>query len=131
MSQRIGIITHLDHMPKATMARSILNRLVERVRPIMDEHDLTIVTLKEFYDEYDDDDDKWMGRNEGMGKVVMIRLRDMDDKSKFLPKEEIIETMLHELTHNCYPDHDDDFESYLQGLRDEYDSKYGPVTWPS
>jgi hypothetical protein len=127
MSQRIGSITHLDHMPKATMALSILNRLVERVKPIMDEHNLSIGTLKEFYD----DDDEDMGRNKGRGEVVMIRLREMADKSKFLPKEEIIDTMLHELTHNRYRDHDGDFESYLQGLRDEYDSKYGPVTWPS
>jgi hypothetical protein len=128
MSQQIGSIKHLDHMPKATMALSILNRLVERVKPIMDEHNLSIGTLNEFYD---DDDDEHMGWNEGKGEVVMIRLREMADKSKFLPEEEIIDTMLHELTHNRYCDHDGDFESYLQGLRDEYDSKYGPVTWPS
>jgi hypothetical protein len=116
MSQRIGSITHLDHMPKATNALSILNRLVERVKPIMDEYNLSIGTLKEFYD---DDDDEHMGWNEGRGKVVMIRLREMADKSKFLPKEEIIDTMLHELTHNRYGDHDDDFESYLQEGRSD------------
>jgi hypothetical protein len=127
MSQRIGSITHLDHMPKATKALSILNRLAERVKPIMDKHDLKIITLEEFYPKVT----RLLGQNSGQGRIVMIRLREIGDESKFRPEEGIINTMLHELTHNRYLGHGDDFQSYLQELREEYDSKYGPVTWPA
>jgi hypothetical protein len=127
MSQRIERIQHLDHMPKATKALSILKRLAERVEPIMDKHDLKITTLKEFYPK----NPRHLGQNRGPGLSVRIRLRESGDESKFRPEWGIINTMLHELTHNRYPDHDDDFKSYLQELRDEYDSRYGPVTWPA
>jgi hypothetical protein len=126
MSQRIGTIKHLAQMPEATMALSILNRLAERVKPIMDKHDLKINTLEEFYPT------DWLrGLNCDQGDTVLIRLREIGDESKFRSERRIIDTMLHELTHNRHLGHGDDFQSYLQELRQEYDSIYGPVKWPA
>ncbi|PIL31401.1 hypothetical protein GSI_06102 [Ganoderma sinense ZZ0214-1] len=52
----------------------------------------------------------------------MVRLRAPHAPDTFLPEENVLGTMLHELTHNVHGPHDAAFYKFLSGLEDEYDA---------
>lgn len=55
-----------------------------------------------------------------MGQKILLRLRPAWDPDMFYPEEDIIETMLHELTHNVRVPHDQTFYDFLSRLQEEY-----------
>ncbi|KAF9532087.1 WLM domain-containing protein [Crepidotus variabilis] len=55
------------------------------------------------------------------GQKILVRLRYAGSSDAFLPQEQVVGTMLHELTHNVHGPHDDKFYKFLAGLQDEYD----------
>lgn len=76
-----------------------------------------------------------------MGEKILIRLRYAGSPDAFLPQEDAVGTMLHEvcyvdpldmpihglmplfqLTHNVHGPHDDQFYKFLSGLQEEYDN---------
>jgi hypothetical protein len=57
-----------------------------------------------------------------MGQKILVRLRPAHSPDSFFPEEDVVQTMLHELTHNVHGPHDDKFYKYLGGLQDEYDA---------
>lgn len=67
-----------------------------------------------------------LGMNQNAGQKIYLRLRELSstDVTKpidsFLPVEEIISTMLHELAHNVRGPHDEIFQRTLDELHEEY-----------
>lgn len=55
------------------------------------------------------------------GERICLRLRHARDQRQFLPFEQIIDTMLHELCHIVYGPHDANFNALWDQLRSEYE----------
>lgn len=51
-----------------------------------------------------------------------MRLRYPGDKNQFLPMEQVVDTMLHELAHNVFGPHDEKFHALWDQLRKEHES---------
>jgi len=62
-----------------------------------------------------------LGMNTNRGWKIQLCLRYHNDENRFLPWEEILGTMLHELAHNIRGPHDEKFYKALNDLNDEYD----------
>lgn len=82
----------------------------------MKAHGWKINTLAEFYPK------GLLGININHGWKIQLCLRYHSDETRFLPWEEIIGTMLHELAHNIRGPHDAQFYKVLDDLNDEYDN---------
>lgn len=74
--------------------------------------------LVEFYPEHPN----LLGLNYGRGKKICLRLRYAGDISQFLPFEQVLDTMLHELSHNVHGPHDAKFHALWDQLRDEHEA---------
>ena len=55
------------------------------------------------------------------GQKICLRLRYPGDKNQFLPLEQVVDTMLHELSHNVHGPHDAKFHALWNQLRKEYE----------
>ena len=62
------------------------------------------------------------GLNVGGGKQICLRLRYPGDSNQFVPVEQVVDTMLHELAHNVYGPHDAKFHALWNQLRDEHEA---------
>ncbi|KAF9576543.1 hypothetical protein EC968_008021 [Mortierella alpina] len=62
-----------------------------------------------------------LGMNTNRGWKIQLCLRHHDDVTRFLPWEDILGTMLHELAHNIRGPHDAQFYKAMNDLNDEYD----------
>ena len=60
-----------------------------------------------------------MGFNRNRGQEIHLRLR-TDDWCGLRPYEKVVEVLLHELTHNRFDEHDDDFKALNSELQREY-----------
>ncbi|KAK5799571.1 WLM domain-containing protein [Linnemannia elongata] len=96
-------------------AMRLLKKVATMVRPIMKAHGWKITTLAEFYTK------GLLGMNTNRGWKIQLCLRYHNDENTFLPWEDILGTMLHELAHNIRGPHDQQFYKALDGLNDEYD----------
>ncbi|KAI5818799.1 WLM domain-containing protein, partial [Pyronema omphalodes] len=112
----IETITYLSHLPRSQEALAIMRRVVSIVKPIMVAGGYRLKTFAEMLPE----NPGLQGLNYDHGYKLCIRLRFASDPSKFLPFEDIMCTMLHELTHNVYGPHDEKFYGHLRKLEDEY-----------
>jgi hypothetical protein len=61
------------------------------------------------------------GINENRGQRICLRLRYPGDQNQFLPLEQVVDTMLHELSHNVHGPHDAKFHALWDQLRKEYE----------
>ncbi|KAG0690735.1 hypothetical protein C6P40_001680 [Pichia californica] len=61
-----------------------------------------------------------LGLNVNRGQKICLRLRSPTDSKWFLERDEIVGTMLHELTHNWHGPHDAKFYKVLDELKDKY-----------
>lgn len=59
--------------------------------------------------------------NKNRGQVIYLRLRYPGDANQFLPLEQVTDTMLHELSHNVFGEHDERFHALWDQLRSEYE----------
>ncbi|KAF9486328.1 WLM-domain-containing protein [Pholiota conissans] len=107
---------HLTDKPRADRALHILQRVASLVKPIMRTHGWVLPVLSEFFP----DNPNLLDVN--MGQKILVRLRPPYSPDTFLPEEDVVQTMLHELTHNVHGPHDEKFYKYLSGLQDEYDA---------
>ncbi|KAG0281314.1 hypothetical protein BGZ95_004951, partial [Linnemannia exigua] len=96
-------------------AMRLLKKVATMVRPIMKAHNWKITTLAEFLTP------GILGMNTNRGWKIQLCLRYHNDESTFLPWEDILGTMLHELAHNIRGPHDQVFYKALDDLNDEYD----------
>ncbi|KAI9899168.1 hypothetical protein N3K66_005629 [Trichothecium roseum] len=128
---------HLADMPRADEALHTLKKVASLVKPIMRARGWKIHELSEFWpsqanllgavtkargSSYETPlrTDTRSGLNVGRGKQVFLRLRYPQDRSQFMPIEEVIDTMLHELCHNVIGPHNAQFNALWDQLRDEH-----------
>ncbi|KAK8104047.1 WLM-domain-containing protein [Apiospora kogelbergensis] len=110
--------SHLAQFPRANEALQSLKKIASLVKPIMRNRRWKVKTLTEFYP----NQQNLLGLNEGRGHKICLRLRYPGDKNQFLPFEQVLDTMLHELAHNVHGPHDGKFHALWDQLRDEHES---------
>ncbi|KAG0307341.1 hypothetical protein BGZ98_000516 [Dissophora globulifera] len=108
-------ITCLTSKKNHEEALKLLKKVATMVRPIMKSRGWKTHTLAEFYPK------GLLGMNTNRGWKIQLCLRYHSDETQFLPWEEIVGTMLHELAHNIRGPHDAQFYKALNDLNDEYD----------
>jgi len=118
MSTDVWVLSyeHLKGHPRSNEALTFLQRVASRVKPIMRKHGWRLPVLAEFFP----DDPNLLGLNVNMGEKILVRLRHGRAHDQFLPEEDVIHTMLHELTHNVHGPHDQNFYNFLSRLEEEY-----------
>ncbi|KAJ3890434.1 WLM domain-containing protein [Lentinula edodes] len=135
--------THLKDRKSADKALEMLRRVASLVKPIMRKHSWVLPVLAEFFPDNPNllgEDCAFhvcqaefmqTGRNLGgslakpdvnMGHQILVRLRPPHSPDSFLPEEDVVQTMLHELTHNVHGPHDEKFYKFLAELQEEYDA---------
>ncbi|CCF58650.1 hypothetical protein KAFR_0F00530 [Kazachstania africana CBS 2517] len=111
----INEITFLQRQPDSQRAYEMLQDLTKDVSYLMKKHKLKVRTLSEFYPK----DQTLLGLNVNKGMKILVRLRSPTDPFRFIPWESIMETMLHELTHNLFGVHDSKFFNQLDVFKSE------------
>ncbi|GJJ08208.1 hypothetical protein Clacol_002416 [Clathrus columnatus] len=107
--------TYLKGKPKSDQALPLLQRLASLVKPIMRKYNWSLPVLAEFFPR----NDNLLDVNRG--QKILIRLRPARSPDTFYDEEDLIGTMLHELTHNVHGPHDSKFYEFLSKLEQEYD----------
>ncbi|AQZ16993.1 WSS1 (YHR134W) [Zygosaccharomyces parabailii] len=105
-------IAVLQRKPLRDQALGLLKDIAQHVSYLMKENRFRVGLLVEFYPR----DKRLLGMNMNRGYKIMLRLRSPNDEFQFLPRESIIGTMLHELTHNLHGAHDNRFYAKLDDL---------------
>ncbi|KAI1001352.1 hypothetical protein K3495_g6846 [Podosphaera aphanis] len=110
--------SHLDKLPRAPDALHTIKRIASLVKPIMRARNWKVGTLSEFYPI----EGNLLGINKNRGEQICLRLRYATDHCQFLPFEQVVDTMLHELCHNVFGPHDAKFHALWDQLRSEYEA---------
>lgn len=110
---QIGQITFLKRKPDSQRAHGLLQDLTHTVSYLMLKNKLKVGTLAEFYPR----DKRLLGLNVNHGMKIMVRLRSPYNDAEFLSWESIMETMIHELTHNRFGPHDAKFNKQMEEFR--------------
>ncbi|EXJ78337.1 hypothetical protein A1O3_09498 [Capronia epimyces CBS 606.96] len=109
---------HLSAKARAGEALQMLKKVASIVKPIMRLRNWRVGTLTEFYPS----EANLLGLNVDHGVEIRLRLRYPGDENQFLPLENIVDTMLHELAHIVYGPHDQAFNALWDKLRDEHEA---------
>lgn len=107
---------HLSGLEHGEAALTMLRKIASVVKPIMRKHGWHVRVLAEFLPP----EQNLLGLNINQGYKICIRLRYHHNPTLFLPVEECVDTMLHELSHNVCGDHDSHFYRLWDELRDEH-----------
>jgi len=105
---------HLHKQPRADSALLLLRKVASLVKPIMRKRSWHVGVLAEFLPSQQN----LLGLNVNHGEKICLRLRYHRNPDLFLPLEEIVDTMLHELSHIVFGPHDSKFHKLWDGLRD-------------
>ncbi|KZT73223.1 WLM-domain-containing protein [Daedalea quercina L-15889] len=114
MNTFVKSFTHLKDRANADQALPLLQRIASLVKPIMRKHGWVLPVLSEFFPESPNLVDI------NGGQKILLRLRPAHAPGTFYDEEDIVHTMLHELTHNVHGPHDEKFYKFLAGLEEEY-----------
>ncbi|KAF5374890.1 hypothetical protein D9758_000541 [Tetrapyrgos nigripes] len=98
------------------------HRIASLVKPIMRKHGWVLPALAEFFPDNPNLLGHGLGLNVNMGQKILVRLRPAHYPDWFMEEEDVVQTMLHELTHNVHGPHDDKFYKFLSDLQEEYDA---------
>lgn len=109
-------IASLTRQPASDKALELLHEVATLVTPVMHHYNFKVGLLCEMYPK----DQRLLGLNVNHGQKICLRLRSATDSKWFLDRDEIIGTMLHELTHNWHGPHDAKFYKSLDELNDSY-----------
>lgn len=109
---------HDQHRPRAAEALLSLRKIASLVKPIMRQRNWRVGVLTEFYPQ----ESNLLGLNINRGQKICLRLRYPGDERQFLPVEQVVDTMLHELCHNVHGPHDEHFHALWNQLRDEHEA---------
>lgn len=109
---------HLSAKRRGAEALQMLRKIASMVKPIMRQRNWRVGTLAEFYPSQSN----LLGLNTNRGDRIDLRLRHAGDESQFLPFEEILDTMLHELCHIVQGPHNQHFYALWAKLRDEQEA---------
>lgn len=107
---------HLRDKKRAGEALHMLRKIASIVKPIMRQRNWRVGTLAEFYPSQSN----LLGLNTNHGDRIDLRLRYAGDENQFMPMNEIIDTMLHELSHIVHGPHNEHFYGLWVKLRDEH-----------
>lgn len=83
---------HDKRLPREAEALTSLRKVASLVKPIMRQRSWKVGTLCEFYPQ----EKNLLGLNINMGQKICLRLRYASDKNRFIPIEQVVDTMLHE-----------------------------------
>ena len=114
----ISTYEHLTGLPSASDALLRLRKIASLVKPIMRKRGWNVQILTEFLPQ----DQRLLGLNVNHGYKICIRLRYSHAPATFLPIEQCIDTMLHELSHIVFGPHDAKFNALWDELRDEHET---------
>lgn len=109
---------HLSGLPRGDAALTLLRKVASTVKPIMRKRGWRVQILAEFLPP----EGNLLGLNINRGYKICIRLRYHNNTDLFLPLEQIVDTMLHELSHNKWGEHDHKFHALWDELRDEHET---------
>ncbi|KAK4550065.1 hypothetical protein LTR36_003032 [Oleoguttula mirabilis] len=109
---------HLQGLPRGDAALTMLRKVASLVKPIMRKRGWTVQILAEFLPV----EQNLLGLNVNKGYKICVRLRYHNHPDLFLPVEQVVDTMLHELSHNVWGDHDSNFHQLWDELRDEHET---------
>ncbi|APA09874.1 hypothetical protein SS1G_05893 [Sclerotinia sclerotiorum 1980 UF-70] len=109
--------SHLKGKKREAEALHSLKKIASLVKPIMRARHWRVGTLTEFYP----DQQNLLGLNVNNGQKICLRLRYPGDQNQFLPMEEVVDTMLHELCHNEIGPHNQQFHALWDQLRKEHE----------
>ncbi|ETS81225.1 hypothetical protein PFICI_06227 [Pestalotiopsis fici W106-1] len=110
--------SHLKDLPRAKDALHTLKKIASLVKPLMRARGWKVNQLAEFYPSQQN----LLGLNENRGQKICLRLRYPGDQNQFLPIEHVVDTMLHELSHNVHGPHNAEFHALWDQLRDEHEA---------
>ncbi|KAL7620853.1 hypothetical protein AAE478_009851 [Parahypoxylon ruwenzoriense] len=110
--------SHLAKFLREKDALHSLKKVASLVKPIMRARGWRVGQLTEFYPEQHN----LLGLNINSGQKICLRLRYPSDRNQFLPIEQVVDTMLHELAHNVHGPHDAKFHALWNQLRDEHEA---------
>lgn len=96
----------------------MLRKVASLVKPIMRKRSWRVQVLAEFLPP----EQNLLGLNINRGYKICIRLRYHNNPDLFLPLEQVVDTMLHELSHNVWGEHDSNFHKLWDELRDEHEA---------
>ncbi|KAK2765442.1 hypothetical protein FQN54_008293 [Arachnomyces sp. PD_36] len=108
---------HDKRLPREAEALTTLRKVASLVKPIMRQRSWRVGTLSEFYPQ----ERNLLGLNINMGQKICLRLRYPSDKNQFIPIEQVVDTMLHELCHIVHGPHNQQFHALWNQLRDEHE----------
>ncbi|KAI9730909.1 MAG: hypothetical protein M1818_007983 [Claussenomyces sp. TS43310] len=111
----ISAYTHEKTRPREKEALRTLQKVASLVKPIIRARNWRVGTLAEFYPA----ETSLLGLNYNKGQKICLRLRYPGDANQFLPLEQVVDTMLHELSHIVFGPHDDSFHALWNQLREE------------
>ncbi|KAI7057557.1 putative zinc metallopeptidase, partial [Hortaea werneckii] len=109
---------HLQGLPRGDAALTMLRKVASLVKPIMRKRGWKVQILAEFLPP----EQNLLGLNINKGYKICIRLRYHNNPDLFLPTEQVVDTMLHELSHNVWGNHDSNFHRLWDELRDEQET---------
>lgn len=122
LNPRFGGIQTLEGLPFRDKAREILLELANDtgIIAIMNKHDFHVGALAELFPEGEVGISEVcvLGLNENKGQRILLRLR-TDDLAGFRHIHVIKKTLIHELTHNVWGDHDQNFYMLMRQLEKE------------
>ncbi|KAI4182597.1 MAG: hypothetical protein L6R41_005885 [Letrouitia leprolyta] len=109
---------HEKSRPREAEALQTLRKVASLVKPIMRQRSWRVGILTEFYPP----EQNLLGLNWNRGQKICLRLRYPGDERQFLPLEQVVDTMLHELCHNVHGPHNEAFHNLWNQLRDEHEA---------
>lgn len=109
---------HLTEKRRGSEALQMLRKIASIVKPLMRQRNWRVGVLAEFYPR----ERNLLGLNINRGEKICLRLRYPGDDTQFLPLENIVDTMLHELAHIIHGPHDQAFNALWDKLRDEHEA---------
>ncbi|KEQ69242.1 zinc metallopeptidase [Aureobasidium namibiae CBS 147.97] len=112
-----GSYEHLADCPQPEEALLRLRKIASLVKPLMRKRSWKVRVLSEFLP----DDQRLLGLNINKTFKICVRLRYTHEPSTFLPIEQCVDTLLHELSHIVFSDHDSNFHSLWDELRDDHE----------
>ncbi|KIV99507.1 uncharacterized protein PV09_08813 [Verruconis gallopava] len=118
LDNHFGAYNHLAHLPRADEALFTLRKAASCVKPLMRKRGWRVGILSEFLP----DQPNLLGLNTNRGEHIQLRLRHPGDFNQFLPFEQLLDTLLHELCHNVWGPHDENFHNLWNELRDEWET---------
>ncbi|KAI4228751.1 MAG: hypothetical protein LQ349_006506, partial [Xanthoria aureola] len=121
MQEQDPLVSEYQHeksRPREAEALQTLRKIASLVKPIMRQRGWRVGILTEFYPP----EQNLLGLNWNRGQKICLRLRYPGDERQFLPLEQVVDTMLHELCHNVHGPHNEAFHNLWNQLRDEHES---------